>query len=332
MKHISVIVPEGRVVLSSIVGAFKLFGQVNNFLQTQGLRPAYEIQLVGLSRKTQLYDGLFTIQPNLTIDQVKRTDLVIVTTIMGDMQESLKLNKDFIPWIRKMHHDGAEVASLCMGAFLLAATDLLDGRRATTHWIGIQGFREMFPKVILQQDKVITDDGGLYTSGGAYSFLNMLVYLIEKYNGREMAIMTSKLFEIEIDRNNQSEFAIFTSQKGHGDDTVQRAQDYIEEHFTSLITIDDLADHVSLSRRNFIRRFKKATQNTPFEYIQRVKVEAAKKSLERTQQNVSEVMHEVGYSDSKAFRAVFKKLTGCSPTEYRMKYNRFLALREMQYD
>lgn len=325
MKHISVIVPEGPVVLSSIVGTFKLFGQVNNFLAAQGMPACYEIELVGLKKETQLYDGLFSIKPQATIDQVKKTDLVVVTTIMGDMQDSLGLNKKFLPWIRKMYSGGAEVASLCMGAFLLAATGLLDGKRATTHWIGTEAFQQMFPEVIFQQDKIITDENGTYTSGGAYSFLNLLVYLIEKYNGRDMAIMSSKLFEIDIDRYNQSEFVIFEAQKGHGDETIQRAQDYIEDNFSKHLGIDELADYVSLSRRNFIRRFKTATQNTPYEYVQRVRVEAAKKSLERTKQNVGEVMVDVGYSDSKAFRNVFRKLTGCSPVEYKSKYNKYSA-------
>lgn len=325
MKHISILVPEGPVVLSSVVGPFKLFGQVNNFLASQGMAPYYDIQLVGLNRETQLYDGIFSIKPHVTIEQLKKTDLIIVTTIMGDMEQSIGLNQAYIPWIQDRFNEGAEVASLCMGAFLLGATGLLDGKRATTHWIGTEQFKEMFPEVEFQQDKIITDENGTYTSGGAFSFLNLLIYLIEKYNGRDMAILSSKLFAIDIDRYNQSEFVIFEAQKSHGDETIQKAQEYIEGHFSKQISIDEIADSVSLSKRNFIRRFKKATQNTPFEYIQRVKVEAAKKSLERTRQNVSEVMNEVGYSDSKAFRNVFRKLTGCSPVEYKSKYNKFMA-------
>ena len=325
MKHISIIVPEGPVVLSSVVGAFKLFGQVNNFLMDQGLAPDYQIQLVGLKNEAELYDGLFSIRPNTTIDQVKKTDLVIVTTIMGDMPSSITMNKSFIPWIQSMYNQGAEVASLCMGAFLLASTGLLDGKKATTHWIGKEAFQEMFPDVNFQPEKIITDEHGLYTSGGAYSFLNLLVYLIEKYNGRDMAISISKMFEVDLDRYNQSEFMIFDTQKSHGDPIIQKAQQYIEENFSKTLSIDELAGYVSLSKRNFMRRFKQATQNTPHEYIQRVKVEAAKKSFERTNQNVNEVMMEVGYVDNKAFRSVFKKFTGCSPTEYRFKYNSYLA-------
>lgn len=325
MKHVSVLVPEGQVVLSSVVGAFKLFGQANNFLNQQGLEPYYEIQLVGLKKETSLYDGIFSIHPNTTIDKVQKTDLIIVTTIMGNMEEALDKNEAFIPWIQDRYAEGAEVASLCMGAFLLAATGILNGKRATTHWIGIDQFREMFPEVILQQDKIITDEDRTYTSGGAYSFLNLLIYLIEKYNGRDIAILNAKLFEIDIDRYCQSEFVIFESQKTHSDESVQKVQTFMEVNFGRALSLDELADHASISRRNLIRRFKKATQNTPFEYLQRVRVEAAKKILERTEKNITEAMLEVGYSDNKAFRTVFKKFTGISPTDYRNKYNSHLS-------
>ena len=136
-----------------------------------------------------MYDGIFSIHPHTTVREVKHTDLIIVTTIMGDMEQSIELNKEFLPWIRQQYQAGAEVASLCMGAFLLAATGVLEGKRATTHWVGIRQFREMFPGINLQQNKIITDEDRTYTSGGAFSFLNLLIYLIEKYNGREMAIM-----------------------------------------------------------------------------------------------------------------------------------------------
>ncbi|MDW3192955.1 MAG: helix-turn-helix domain-containing protein [Cytophagales bacterium] len=321
MKHVSVLVPEGPAVLSSIVGPFKLFGQVNNFLAQQGYPPYYDIQLVGLNKTTTLYDGIFTIQPHVTIDQVDKTDLIVVTTIMGDMEDSLSKNNAFLPWINARFREGAEVASLCMGAFLLAATGILDGRRATTHWVGIDQFSEMFPEVLLQQDKIITDEDRTYTSGGAYSFLNLLIYLIEKYNGRDMAIMNAKLFEIDIDRYSQSEFVIFESQKTHSDTSIQSVQSFIESHFGENITLEALSEQAALSRRNLIRRFKKATQNTPFQYLQRVRVEAAKKLLERTDKNITEAMVEVGYSDNKAFRSVFKKYTGISPVDYRNKYN-----------
>jgi transcriptional regulator GlxA family with amidase domain len=183
----------------------------------------------------------------------------------------------------------------------------------------------MFPDITLLEDKIITDEGGIYSSGGAYSSLNLILYLIEKFAGRETSIFCSKAFQIDIQRDSQSPFTIFTGQKNHEDDSVKKAQEYIETNFQNKITVDQLASMLALSRRNLERRFKKATSNTVVEYIQRVKIEAAKVSLESSRENINEVMYNVGYNDSKAFRTVFKKITGLSPIQYRNKYNREFA-------
>jgi transcriptional regulator GlxA family with amidase domain len=217
------------------------------------------------------------------------------------------------------------VASLCIGAFFLAATGLLKGKQCATHWASANVFRNMYPDVNVVDDKIMTEEEGIYTSGGAYSYLNLLLYLIEKFAGRDMAIMASKLYMIDIDRNSQSPFIMFSGQKAHEDEPVKKAQDYIEKNFADKITIDQLASMLAIGRRNLERRFKKATSNTVVEYIQRVKMEAAKKELESARKNINEVMYEVGYSDNKAFRTTFKKITGLSPIQYRNKYNRLLA-------
>jgi transcriptional regulator GlxA family with amidase domain len=176
--------------------------------------------------------------------------------------------------------------------------------------------------VNLQPDKLITDENGIYTNGGAYSFLNLVVYLVEKYYDRQTAIFIAKVFQIDLDRHTQSEFTIFTGQKSHSDDMVKKAQAYIEKNVTEKISIEHLSSLFSVGRRNFDRRFIKATGNTPVEYSQRVKIESAKKAFENTRKTINEVMYEVGYSDVKAFREVFRKITGMSPLEYRGKYNK----------
>jgi transcriptional regulator GlxA family with amidase domain len=179
----------------------------------------------------------------------------------------------------------------------------------------------MFPDIELVSERIITDDGGIYSSGGANSFWNLLLYILEKYTDREMAIFASKYYEIEIDRNNQSTFIMFQGQKEHADESVKKAQEFIEHNFQDKITVDQLADTFGLGRRSLERRFKKATTNTVAEYIQRVKVEAAKKRLETSRKNINEVMYDVGYSDTKAFRDVFRRITGMSPIDYRNRYN-----------
>ena len=325
MKHISILVPVGEAVLSSIIGPYKVFNAINQYLVRSGLQTQqiFDVELVGLNKETLLYDGIFSIRPNKTINEVKKTDLIIIGTINGDFKKEIEANYDFVPWILEHRiKNNTEIASLCVSAFILAETGLLDGKMCTTHWSACELFKEMYPKVNLLTDKIITDQDGVYTSGGAYSFLNLVLYLVEKYSGREAALWCSKMFEIEFNRESQSQFTIFRGQKEHDDKPIKDAQQYIENNFGEKISVEDLATMFALSRRNFVRRFKKATSNAPLEYIQRVKVEAAKKSLETSQNNVSEVMYSVGYNDNKAFRSTFRKYTGLSPKEYRNRYNR----------
>lgn len=322
MKHISILVPQGAVALSCIEGSFILFNKVNEFLNTAGKKPLFQVQLVGLNSGEQVYDRLFKVTPDITINQLKKTDLIIIPAVNGNMNEVIEVNKKFLPWINKQHQQGAEVASLCVGAFILAATGLLKEKKCSTHWSMADAFKQLFPEVELVSDKIITDEKGIYSSGGANSFWNLLLYILEKYTSREMAILFSKYYEIEIDRFSQSQFIMFNGQNTHNDEHVKKAQAFIEKNVADKISVEDLAAKFAIGRRNFERRFKKATNNTPIEYIQRVRIEAAKKSLEASRKNVTEVMYDVGYSDTKAFRSVFKKITGLSPIDYRNKYSR----------
>lgn len=250
------------------------------------------------------------------------TDLIVIPALDGEITSAIDDNKEFIPWIVKQYKNGAEIASLCMGAFLLAETGLLKGKKCSTHWMAANEFRKLFPDIELVDDKVVTEEQGIYSSGGAFSYLNLILHLIEKYAGRDMAIFVSKIFAIEIERRTQTPFTIFQGQKDHEDEEVKQAQEFIEKHFNDKLTVDQLAKMFYIGRRTFERRFKKATTNTVIEYIQRVKIEAAKKMLESSRENVNEVMYNVGYSDSKAFRNIFKKVVGYSPLEYKRKYNK----------
>ena len=321
MKHISILVPEGAVP-AAIVDPRYIFSAVNMFLTEKGEDPAFDVRLVGLSKNVNLNDGVFAVHPDHLLGEVTRTDLVIIPALSGDMKAAIELNKDFIPWIKDQYVGGAEVASLCLGAFLLGASGLLAGKKCSTHWLFASEFRDMFPDITLADGSIITEEQGIYSSGGASSYWNLLLHLVEKYTGREMAIRASKFFAIEIDRKSQSPFIMFNGQKKHEDEPIIQAQEFIEKNITEKITIEELATRFTIGRRHFERRFKKATNNSPAEYIQRVKIEAAKKKFETTRMNVSEVMYEVGYSDIKAFRTVFKKIVGLSPVEYRNKYNK----------
>ncbi|MBO9564156.1 MAG: helix-turn-helix domain-containing protein [Niastella sp.] len=325
MKHVSILVPE-EAVLAAITDPRYMFTAVNDFLKKAGKPPMFKVELVGLTKEVLLNQGSFSVHADVLLKDVKKTDLIFVPALSGDLPAALKKNEAFVPWIVKQHALGAEVASLCIGAFLLASTGLLNGKKCSTHWIYANEFREMFPEITLVDDRIITEEDGLYSSGGATSYFNLLVYLIEKYTGREMAILIAKFFAIEIDRKSQSPFVMFSGQKKHEDESIKQAQEFIEKNVTERISVEELAVRFAIGRRHFERRFKKATNNTPVEYIQRVKIEAAKKYLENSRKNVNEIMYEVGYSDTKAFRTVFKKITGLSPIDYKNKYNKEAAV------
>ena len=322
MKHISVLIPTGHTSLVNIEGAHQIFSFVNKILDDLGKAPLVNVQLVGLLKQTSQRNGMFTINPDILIGDVEKTDLIIIPAIHGNPREVAEQNKDFIPWIIKQYKSGSEVASFCIGSFFLAQTGLLNGKPATTHWSFANDFRMMFPEIKVLDDKIMTEEAGIYTSGGAYSYLNLILYLIEKHVGREVAIIIAKSFMIDIDKRSQSPFIMFKGQKSHDDHSIKKAQEFIETNYQAKLTVDKIASMIALSRRNFERRFKKATANTVMEYIQRVKIEAAKQSLESSRENVNEVMHNVGYSDPKAFRVTFKKITGLSPIEYRNKYSK----------
>ncbi len=322
MKHLTIIVPDGDNNVSSITGTYEIFKKANAYWKEQGKKEMFTIQLAGISKRVEYNDGLFTVKPHTNISAITKTNLIIIPSLNHNYQKSVKGNKELIYWIAKQYKEGAEIASICTGAFLLASTGLLDGRSCSTHWSVADNFKNMFPKVNLQPDKLITDENGIYTNGGAYSFLNLVIYLVEKYYDRQTAIFCSKVFQIEPDRNSQSAFAIFTGQKSHGDEMVIKAQAYIESKLDEKVSVEHLSSRFAVGRRNFDRRFIKATGNTPVEYSQRVKIESAKKAIETSRRTINEVMYEVGYSDVKAFREVFRKITGMSPLEYRNKYNR----------
>ncbi|MDQ6844223.1 MAG: helix-turn-helix domain-containing protein [Bacteroidota bacterium] len=324
MKQVTIVVPNGNANLSSITGSFEILTRANEYWQKMGHRPMIEIRIAGFGPELKLSNGFFSVHP-ADIEDIEKTDLLIIPSVSFDYNNVMKENAALIKWIREQYNNGAEIASICTGAFLLAATGLLEGKTCSTHWNAANDFRRMFPNIDLQINKLITVEPGIYTNGGAYSFLNLLLFLVEKYFDRETAIYCSKTFQIDMDRTSQSPFFIFQALKNHGDEVICQAQTYIEENLSKKISFGDLASKLATSRRNFDRRFIKATGNTPVEYLQRVKVEVAKKTLERGRKSIFEIMNEVGYSDDKAFREVFKKITGLSPLDYRAKYNKEAA-------
>jgi len=320
MKQISFLLVGGKLKPSSLFGAIEVFEKANQYLQDKGKPPCYEIQLVGEEFGQPMLNSFLTIHSLKSTTKIKKTDCIIIPAFEPD-ENAITKYATALNWVVDQYKKGAEVASLCSGAFLLAASGLLDGKPCSTHWRAEDLFKQMFPKPLLATHKIITDHQGLYTSGGAMSAFNLCLYLVEKHNGREAALYCSKLMQLDIERQSQAPFQMFRGRKKHTDEVIRDMQDFIEMNTTEKITVDLLAAKCHMDRVNFSRRFKKATHLPPVDYIQQVKIEAAKRALEIGDKNINEIMYSVGYIDAKAFRTIFKKVAGLSPTEYKAKFS-----------
>lgn len=324
MKTVSLLIYEDAI-LSSLSGVMDMLLGVNRYMAEMGREPAFNLELVSEKMKNiQLHSPAQFICYK-TIEEVKHTDLILAPAFEGDPTVVLRKNKAMINWLSTMHACGTEVASLCFGSYFLAEAGLLQGKSCTSHWMALEDMRRRYPDITILPDSVMTDQEGIYTSGGAFISLNLVLYLIEKFCGREASIWTSKMFSIDMDRVNQAHFAVFQGQRRHEDEDILKAQAFIEQHYDQQISVEQIAEQANMSKRNFIRRFKVATQNTPLEYLQRVKIESAKKELEKNTQNISTLMYNAGYNDLKTFRQVFKRITGLTPQDYRRKYCRSVA-------
>lgn len=318
---ISVFVPEYGVI-EAVTPPFRTFHTANEFLTAFGKKPVFKVEYVGLNEYVPANNGEYMVKTHRLLREVTETDLLIIPPTFGDTLKGIQANAEAIPYFKKLYENGSGLASLCIGAFLLAETGLLSGKKCSTHWAHVNEFRERYPDVEVEDGAVITEHNNIYSSGGANSLWNLVLYLVEKFSDRETAIMISKYFALDIGRDSQSQFAIFKGQRNHGDSDIQKVQDYIEAHYADKLSIATLAGLIHTGRRTFERRFKEATSNTPIEYIQRVRIEAAKNSFEASRKNVTEIMFDVGYTDTKAFRDIFKKVTGLTPVEYRNKFAR----------
>lgn len=318
MKKIGILLSENYKLLS-VAAILEVFETVNHFNKSAGEAASFELYLL-MSENNSKEKVLFN-QPVLYLNEAPVLDLILIPAFTSDnMQETLKQNSSCIPYITNQYQHGAGVATFCTGAFLLGASGLLNGRIATTHVDASQGFANAFPAVKLHPDKTVTQDGRLYTSGGATSSFHLLLHLVQETCGKDMAVKIAKVFAIDMDRNSQSYFSTFQPTKNHHDELVATAQHKIESNYHEACTIEELIKDIPSSRRNIVRRFKQITGITPIEYLQQTRIEAAKKLLEQTGQQMTEIIYNSGYNDPKAFRKVFKKSVGMTPTQYREKF------------
>lgn len=309
---------------TSITGPMEVFnmtGRLWNLAHGLAPTPFFDVQVVSLTGDPVQCMGGMTIGVQGSIFDVVETDLILISSVIN-IENNLSKQHKVVPWLVDRYNAGAQIAGICTGVFVLAATGLLDGKVATTHWGVAQEFKQLFPLVDLKPERLFTDATDLYCSGAYSSCIDLSLYLVEKFCGREVALQTAKIMVHDINRISQTPYTPFNFQRNHTDDSVLQAQRYIEKEFSQQINLDQLAQNQGMGRRTFERRFKAATGDTPNLYIQRVRVEKAKRILESEQKNLEEISFAVGYEDSGFFRKIFIRHTGLNPRAYRERFQR----------
>jgi len=265
-------------------------------------------------------DGEIQIKPNVALREVHKTDLIFVPTTGLSVDDVVERNAPIVPWLKRRSNRGVAVASVCSGVGLVAAAGLLDGKRATTHWGLAERFREKYPRVQWMPEMMVTEDHGFYCGGGVNASLDLSIYLVERFCGHEVAIQTAKALLIETPRAWQSGFAIVPLKTDHTDDAISSAQEWMHKNFAKTFALDDPARRVGMSVRNFVRRFKDATGDSPLAYLQKLRIAAAKRMLESNHRTMQEISDAVGYQDIAFFRSLFQRHTGVSPSAYRERF------------
>ncbi len=320
MKNIALVLPEDYK-LSSVATILDVFETVNHLQKLKGREIPFRIHLLQTPDQI-LKNGKRFHQYLLRSTRSKlQADLVLIPAFTSEnLKLSLAKNRDFLPWLQKQYRQGSEIASFCTGAFLFAESGLLNGKLATTHVDHCSNMIIAYPTVFVKPGRTLTVDWNCYTSGGSTSSFHLLIYLVQKFCGQELAVRISKVFAIELDRHQQSYFSTFRPDHSHNDELVKKVQQKIESNYLRINTIEEVTKNLPASRRNIVRRFKQVTGVPPITYLQNVRIETAKKLLEQGDQSISEIITQTGYADPKSFRKVFLKLVGITPIEYRDKF------------
>jgi transcriptional regulator GlxA family with amidase domain len=265
-------------------------------------------------------DGPIQIRPEKAIADIRKTDLIFISSTGLSVEDAVERNALVVPWLRRWHKRGASIASVCSGVSIVAASGLLDGRRGTTHWGLADKLRRQYPNVKWMPERMVTEDHGLYCGGGLNAALDLSLYLVEKYCGHDVAMQSAKVALIETPRTWQAGFAIVPLKTEHKDDTISLAQEWLHANFHQNLPLEALAKRVGMSQRNFVRRFKQATGDSPLAYLQKLRIAAAKRMLEKDHRTVQETSDAVGYQDAAFFRALFERHTGVAPSAYRKRF------------
>lgn len=245
---IIVFVPENAVI-ESVTPPFKAFSTANEFLAAENKQPLFHVRYAGMTNAVSANNNTYRITTQVLLNEVEEADLLFLPALNGDIEIALAANMEAIPSIQRLYKNGTQIASLCVGAFLLAEAGLNNGKKCSTHWAYYDLFKERYPEVEIVDGSIITDEGTIYSSGGANSIWNLILYLIEKFAGRDIAVRVSKFLAIDIDRSSQAAFTIFMGQKNHNDPEIKKTQELMEKHFADKLAVSDLAAQMNVSRK-----------------------------------------------------------------------------------
>jgi transcriptional regulator GlxA family with amidase domain len=308
---------------STAIGPMEVFrhsGLLWNMLTNKPADPPFRVTTASVDGRAVNCDGGIQIRPAARMTDIRKTDLVMIPSTGPDLDDVVERNAPVVPWLWRLHKRGAAIASVCSGVGLVAAAGLLEGKRATTHWGLVETFRKKYPNVIWTPELMVTEDRGMYCGGGVHASLDLSLYLVEKYCGHEIAMQTAKALLIDTPRAWQAGFAIVPLKTEHSDDIISKAQEWLHQNFHQNFPLEEPARRVGMSLRNFVRRFKQATGDSPLIYLQKLRVAAAKRLLESDHRTIQEVGDAVGYEDLAFFRQLFQRYTGVSPSAYRRSF------------
>jgi transcriptional regulator GlxA family with amidase domain len=315
--------------VSPVTGFFEALCSVEGLTapedRIEGERRPLDVEIV--AERAGLIEGAsgLAVTAHRSVDEVAEADIVIVPSMAfnGEREWAPGRYPKLVRWLREMHAGGATICSACTGADLTAETGLLDGNEATIHWLSEKSFRRRHPDVRLRLDEVlvISGDGGrLITSGAATAWHDLALYLIAHHVGPATAQAVARFLLWEWHRDGQASFQVFDPSTEHGDAAILAAQRQIAESFAVAAPVEQMTRWSGLAPRTFKRRFKVATGHAPIAYVQRIRIERAKRLLETTDQPIEEISWAVGYEDPASFRRLFKRLTGLPPGSYRQRF------------
>jgi len=308
---------------STAIGPLEVFysaGRLMQFLLGNPEQPRFNVRVASIDGNpiTSVYG--ISIVPHCGIEDVRQTDLVLITASHSCLLERFAASSPIVQWLRAAHESGSYLAGVCSGVALIAETGLLDNHRATTHWGVAEQYRKRYPKVRWQPEHFVTEDGGLFCGGGVYAAMDLSLYIVEKFCGHEIALECAKSLMVAPPRNLQSGYAVAQLSRPHDDEKVKKIEQLLQSRFDKEISMEAVAAEHAMSPRNLLRRFKAATGHLPGEYLQILRISAARQLLERGRAPVQKVAATVGYEDSSYFRGIFKRHTGMTPSEYRNRF------------